>query len=150
LKACKRARDQGKRYIAFQKLKQGGYRLIASREKASCYDFGFGTTEWAQNLLYRLVDECLADFTYDDIDAYLAKLNEVTAPAAGAGTGAGDGMTKEMIEMESEAYYEGYNYYWHGGSPCSYEQGTNNWADWHAGWEAAAEEDDGGEDEASH
>ena len=91
LKACKRARDQGKRYIAFQKLKQGGYRLIASREKASCYDFGFGTTEWAQNLLYRLVDECLADFTYDDIDAYLAKLNEVTAPAAGAGTGAGGG-----------------------------------------------------------
>ena len=84
---CKRARDQGKQYIAFQKLKQGGYRLMTSREEAASYGFGFGTTEWAQNLLYRLVDECLADFTYDDIDAYLAKLNEVTAPAAGAATG---------------------------------------------------------------
>ena len=94
LKACKRARDQGRQYIAFQKRRQGGYRLVVSQSKdgAACYDFGFGVTEWAQNLLYRLVDECLANFTYDDIDAYLAKLNAVTAPAAGAVTGAGGGM----------------------------------------------------------
>ena len=84
---CKRARDQGKQYIAFQRRKQGGFRLVASREKAASYDFGFGVIEWAQNLLYRLVDECLVDFTYDDIDAYLDKLNGVTAPAAGADSG---------------------------------------------------------------
>ena len=104
LMACKRARDQGKQYIAFQKLKQGGYRLMTSREEAASYGFGFGTTEWAQNLLYRLVDECLADFTYDDIDAYLAKLNEVTAPAAGAVTGAGGGRGVELREENHETH----------------------------------------------
>ena len=101
LMACKRARDQGKRYIAFQRRKQGGFRLVASREKAASYDFGFGTTEWAQNLLYRLVDECLVDFTYDDIDAYLAKLNEVTA--AGAVTGAGGGVGVELREESHDS-----------------------------------------------
>jgi len=106
LKACKRARDHGKRYIAFQKSRQGGFRLVASRSDngATCYDFGLGTTEWAQNLLYRLVDECLADFTYDDIDAYLAKLNEVTAPAAGAVTGAGGGRGVELREENHETH----------------------------------------------
>ena len=60
------------------------------------------------------------------------------------------GGVKEMIEMESEAYWEGYNYYWHGGQDCTHEQGTIAWADWHAGWEAAAEEDGGTEDETGH
>lgn len=43
--------------------------------------------------------------------------------------------------MESEAYWQGYNYYWHGGQDCPHERGTISWTEWHAGWEAASEED---------
>lgn len=74
--ACQRARDKGRRNIALRQRGDGGFLLAAVRSSrgATCYDFGFGIADWAQNVLYRLVTECLVDFDRADIDAYLKEL----------------------------------------------------------------------------
>jgi len=77
LEVCKRARDQEKHCIAIQAKRGGGFRLMTvntSYVGTICHDLGFGTVEWAQNLVYRLVNESLTNFTANDVDTYFARL----------------------------------------------------------------------------
>lgn len=61
---CKKAKEDGKKYINIQYAKDGGYRLMASnsqgRESCSCFD-GFSPADWASNVIYRLADLAFVD-----------------------------------------------------------------------------------------
>ena len=79
---CRRADRQGKRYIALQATKKGGFRLAAvsmSHSGKSSFRFiNMQLPDWASNVVYRLVEECLvSDLSSDDIDAYFSKLHAV-------------------------------------------------------------------------
>lgn len=73
---CRKAKKTGKEYINIQFTKTGGYRLVASRyqgrESCSRLD-GFGSSDWASNLMYRLadlhfIDSSQLDAMFDDLE----------------------------------------------------------------------------------
>jgi len=72
LAACRRASDNDKKYVAIQRHKADGFRLVAtsSPTNQSCYSFDMGPVEWASNVLYRLAAVGPVDFTQDDVDKY--------------------------------------------------------------------------------
>ena len=79
---CQRARDAGKQHIALQATRRGEFRLAAvgpAYDGTTCYRFpNMQLPDWASNVVYRLVAECLVpDLSSDDIDAYFDKLNTV-------------------------------------------------------------------------
>lgn len=75
---CQRARDEGKEYIGFQRAKDGGFKLIASRSNyggRSSARMGLSVADWASNVLYRLREEAFIDDL--PIDAYFEYLTAV-------------------------------------------------------------------------
>ena len=79
--ACQRAVQQGKRHIALQATKKGGFRLAAvggSYSGTTCYRFDMQVPDWASNVIYRLVQGYfIPELSSDDIDAYFDALRSV-------------------------------------------------------------------------
>ena len=77
---CLAARKKGKRYIGIQTWRHGpyGYRLIATNQQPTegCgYYEGFSVSDWASNIMYRLVD--LRFLLGKDVDRYFDELGRV-------------------------------------------------------------------------
>jgi len=75
---CMRANAKGNEYVGFQRLRAGGFRLIATdsdcggRSSYNSQAFGLPTHDWAVNALYRLQEESFVprDWPLDEwIDA---------------------------------------------------------------------------------
>ena len=72
LAVCRQASDNDKKYVAIQRHKVDGFRLVATNcpTGQSCYSFGMGAIDWASNVLYRLARVGPVDFTSDNVDEY--------------------------------------------------------------------------------
>ena len=78
---CIQARNRHMNTITIQATKSSSFRLVIGNEaygKTACHRAGMLIPDWASNVVYRLVEECLVpDLSSDDIDVYFSRLHAV-------------------------------------------------------------------------